>query len=401
MKRVSFFLTLSLCLCFQLTKAQQFTFDVKDQFTNLQFKVTINTSSKLITAKGTDGSSFNHQYYKSEVAEGIIGFAMSQGTTPLFKIDDSKLCFIINSNDIRYFNPSTKNAYKFNPINFSNFTYTYNSLLADVKGGKKEMSGNNVISNNISRKPSIKTNQTFKVNGVSFKMVYVQGGTFQMGSNEGAKNEKPVHSVTLSDYHIGETEVTQKLWEAVMGDNPSSFEGGNRPVTNVSWEKCQVFISRLNRMTGQQFRLPTEAEWEFAARGGNKSHGYKYSGSSNLDDVAWYWKNSGDKHLSESGITWEKLVDNNNKTHKVATKSPNELGIYDMSGNVSEYCSDIYGNYNGGNQTNPVGPSNGYSYVVRGGDFLGTNGVYSCRVVERHSTGAGDTGPDSGFRLAL
>ena len=162
------------------------------------------------------------------------------------------------------------------------------------------------------------------VNGVQYKMIRVEGGTFQMGSNDGDSDEKPVHSVTLSSYYIGQTEVTQALWKAVKGNNPSSFKGDNLPVENVSWEDCQTFIRKINQLTGQKFRLPTEAEWEFAAIGGKNSRGYKYSGSSTLDDVAWYDNNSG------------------GKTHPVATKQANELGLYDMIGNVCEWCEDLH-----------------------------------------------------------
>jgi len=172
-----------------------------------------------------------------------------------------------------------------------------------------------------------KTVQTFDISGVCFKMVKVTGGTFQMGHISKLDNnidigEEPVHSVTLSDYHIGQTQVTQELWEAVMGNNPSKFKGNKqRPVENVSWYDCQKFIGELNRLTGKDFRLPTEAEWEFAARGENKSKGYKYSGSNNAGAVAWYDSNS-------------------SKPHSVAQKRPNELGLYDMSGNVFEWCFD-------------------------------------------------------------
>ena len=196
----------------------------------------------------------------------------------------------------------------------------------------------------------------FTVNGVSFEMVRVEGGTFRMGatSEQGSDvwdNEKPVHSVTLSGYYIGKTEVTQALWKAVMGSNPSRFKGDYLPVENVSWYDCQEFIRKLNSMTGQNFRLPTEAEWEFACRGGNNSRGYKYSGSNNLGSVAWYDGNSG------------------NKTHPVGTKAPNELGIYDMSGNVWEWCADWYGDYSSGAQTNPTGPYGGSNRVYRGGSW--------------------------------
>lgn len=200
------------------------------------------------------------------------------------------------------------------------------------------------------------SNGTLTVNGIKYNMVWVEGGTFRMGatSEQGSdadSYEKSVHSVTLSGYYIGKTEVTQALWQAVMGSNPSYFEGDDLPVEQVSWDDCQEFIRKLNSLTGQNFRLPTEAEWEFACRGGNNSRGYKYSGSNYIDNVAWYDGNSGDK------------------THPVATKSPNELGIYDMSGNVWEWCADWYGDYSSGRQTNPKGPYGGSGRVLRGGGW--------------------------------
>ena len=228
---------------------------------------------------------------------------------------------------------------------------------------------------------------SFNVNGVSFNMVKVSGGTFQMGAtseqgSDAESDEKPVHQVTLSDYYIGETEVTQELWQAVMGSNPSYFTGsGQLPVEYVTWNYCQTFITKLNALTGMQFRLPTEAEWEFAARGGNSSQGYKYSGSNNIDDVAWYYKNS------------------NSKTHEVGTKAPNELGLYDMSGNVKELCQDWYGSYSSSAQTNPTGPTSGSSRVVRGGYWYGSAGIY--RVSYRGSIWPSDFGRDIGLRLAL
>ena len=213
----------------------------------------------------------------------------------------------------------------------------------------------------ISSKDSIKAQvdytpnvKTFYANGVSFDMVEVKGGTFRMGatSEQGSdaySDEKPVHSVTLSTFYIGKTEVTQALWKAVMDYNPSSCNGDNLPVDCVSWDDCQEFIRKLNSLTGQNFRLPTEAEWEFACRGGNNSLGYKYSGSDNIDNVAWYTDNSG------------------YTSYPVATKSPNELGIYDMSGNVWEWCGDWYGDYTSGALTNPKGPESGSCRVDRGG----------------------------------
>ena len=212
---------------------------------------------------------------------------------------------------------------------------------------------------NKSRNNNSYNEQTFRVKGVEFKMIKVEGGTFSMGatSEQGSDvgdDEYPVHSVTLSDYYIGETEVTQELWEAVMGSNPSYFKGNNqRPVEMVSWEDCQAFIKKLNRLTGMEFRLPTEAEWEYAARGGkySKDYVYKYSGSNNADEVAWYYDNSGDK------------------THPVKTKKANKLGLYDMSGNVEEWCNDRHGFYQSYSQTNPTGPSEGVGRVLRGGSW--------------------------------
>ena len=229
--------------------------------------------------------------------------------------------------------------------------------------------------------------ETFTVNGVAFKMVKVAGGTFQMGgtSEQGSNaddDEYPVHSVTLSDYYIGQTEVTQELWEAVMGGNPSFFTGDNQcPVEWVSWEDCQEFIKKLNRLTGKNFRLPTEAEWEYAARGGNKSKGYKYSGSNNPDAVAWYGNNSGDK------------------THAVATKQANELGLYDMSGNVREFCQDWYGKYSSRSQSNPKGANAGIGRVLRGGSW--NDIARGVRVSYRGGITPGDRDLIFGLRLAL
>ena len=192
--------------------------------------------------------------------------------------------------------------------------------------------------------------------GISIDMVRVEAGTFTMGATAEMKDpfedEKPTHLVTLTnDYYIGKYEVTQALWKAVMGNNPSYFKGDNLPVEKVSWDDCQEFISKLNRITGKKFRLPTEAEWEYTARGGKKSRGYQYSGSNNLLDVAWCGDNSG------------------SKTRAVGTKQPNELGIYDMTGNVWEWCQDWYGKYNSSSQVNPTGANSGSGRVRRGGSW--------------------------------
>ena len=204
--------------------------------------------------------------------------------------------------------------------------------------------------------------------GICIEMVKVEGGTFMMGATSEMKNpnsnEKPVHQVTLTnDYYMGKYEVTQALWQAVMGSNPSEYKGDNLPVETVSWNDCQKFISKLNSLTGRMFRLPTEAEWEYAARGGKESRGYQYSGSSNISDVAWYDGNSG------------------SKTHPVGTKQANELGIYDMSGNVWEWCSDWYSSYSSSSQTNPTGSDSGSARVSRGGGWF--NDASYCRLSVR------------------
>ena len=226
----------------------------------------------------------------------------------------------------------------------------------------------------------------FSVNGVSFTMIEVDGDTFTMGAiaEQGGdvdSDEKPAHEVTLSSFSIGQTEVPQELWEAVMGSNPSYWKGSKLPVEQVSWNDCQEFIKKLNSLTGQNFRLPTEAEWEYAARGGSKSRGDKYSGSNNVDDVAWYYSNSG------------------RQTHDVATKQPNELGLYDMSGNVWEWCQDWYGNYTEGVQVDPAGPTSGSYRVPRGGGWY--SGAGDCRVAGRTGHGADRRDNGLGLRLAL
>jgi formylglycine-generating enzyme required for sulfatase activity len=225
-------------------------------------------------------------------------------------------------------------------------------------------------------------------------MVRVSGGTFTMGcsksrDSDADDDESPEHQVTLSTYSIGETEVTQELWEAVMGSNPSKFKGAKRPVEQVRWNDCQEFIEKLNKATGKTFRLPTEAEWEYAARGGNKSKGYKYSGSNDIESVAWYDKNS--YYKGESSPDYG--------THEVATKRPNELGLYDMSGNVYEWCNDWKGDYSSASQTNPKGPGSGQYRVIRGGGWNdGAGGCRSsCRVYITHD----DKSPDLGLRLVL
>ncbi len=233
---------------------------------------------------------------------------------------------------------------------------------------------------------SVEGSQSYTVGGVTFTMVPVQGGTFTMGAtveqgSDASDYEKPAHQVTLSSYYIGQTEVTQELWQAVMGSNPSRYKGAKRPVENVTWNDCQEFINKLNQLTGKNFRLPTEAEWEYAARGGKKIQGYKYSGSNNLDDVAWYYDNSG------------------HQPHDIGTKQPNELGLYDMSGSVWEWCQDVYDDFNSSLQNNPQGPDSGHLNVIRSGSWF--RGAEDCRVAARTWNEPGARMKDLGLRLAL
>ena len=235
------------------------------------------------------------------------------------------------------------------------------------------------------QKPSKPSSETI-IQRLINNMVYVEGGTFTMGatSEQGSdadSDEKPTHQVTLSSFSIGKYEVTQEEWEAVMGNNPSSFKGAKRPVENVSWSDCHQFIRKLRTLTGKNFRMPTEAEWEYAARGGNKSRGYNYSGSNILDDVGWYGSNS------------------SSSTHDVGQLDPNELGLYDMSGNVLEWCADWYGSYDSNSQSNPGGPSSGSYRMFRGGCWPYSAG--GCRVSYRFNSSPGHSRSYLGLRLAL
>ena len=318
-------------------------------------------------------------------------------------------------------------------VYFSKEGYENLAQTVTVKDGKQETLAVTMMKTSVAQQPvpttptnttaatSASGNRTFTVNGVSFEMIAVKGGTFTMGatSEQGSdadSDERPTHSVTLSDYYIGKLEVTVaqfrefinetnyrtdadkdggsyiwngSSWEKRNGVNWKCDASGkmrgswedNYPVIYVSWNDAKAYCEWLSRKTGQSFRLPTEAEWEYAARGGNKSRGYKYSGSDSIDDVAWYTSNSG------------------SKTHQVGTKSPNELGVYDMSGNVWEWCQDWYGDYSSGSQYNPTGPSSGSYRVFRGGSW-NHNAEY-CRVSIRNGYAPDDRYSSYGFRVVL
>lgn len=247
-----------------------------------------------------------------------------------------------------------------------NMVYAQNQITRPTK--KTEQTSGNQPSK---QSPSNRNNATMSkderdaiLQNLINNMIYVEGGSFMMGSDDSDAydTQKPVHRETVGSFSIGKYEVTQKEWKAVMGSNPSKFKGGNLPVEKVSWNDCQEFIIKLNTLTGRKFRLPTEAEWEYAARGGNRSNGYKYSGSNDINAVAWYEGNSG------------------NKTHNVGKKAANELGLYDMSGNVwewtsSKWCYDY------------SQPRNSSHFVTRGGSWHdeARDCRLSCRTTEPFS----------------
>ena len=271
--------------------------------------------------------------YESE--EGMVKLKASAPSDLQIRLSKEAVAAASNANDVIQDNVSTSST--------SSSSTQSATTSSDFSSISSVSSGNNEISIPVK-------------NGITIDMVKVEAGTFMMGATSEMENseswEQPVHKVTLTnDYYMGKYEVTQALWQVVMGSNPSYFKGDNLPVEVVSWDTCQVFINKLNSMTGRKFRLPTEAEWEYAARGGKKSRGYQYSGSNNISDVAWYNENS------------------ESKTHPVGMKLANELGLYDMTGNVGEWCQDRNRSYVKSSQINPTGALRGAWRVFRGGSW--------------------------------
>jgi formylglycine-generating enzyme len=245
--------------------------------------------------------------------------------------------------------------------------------------------------------------KSVRLDKLSIPMTYVKGGTYQMGSTSGDSDEKPVHTVTLDGFYIGRYEVTQDIYEEVMGTNPSNWKGARLPVENVSWYDAVAFANALSRRDGldevytidgtdvsidwtkKGYRLPTEAEWEYAARGGKSSQGYTYAGSNTVGDVAWY---------DDNDMAWY-----SGKTHEVGGKKSNELGLYDMSGNLWEWVWDWYGDYSESAQTNPHGPLSGTEKVLRGGSaFSDATFVYAAVRVYDIPSRRRDT---FGFRILV
>ena len=271
-----------------------------------------------------------------------------------------------------------------NGVNWgSPLKYVSGDVGKNISAGEKQITWKvleereQLVGDNLKFKVAANGNKPFEP-----EMVFVEGGTFQMGSDSGEDDEKPVHSVTLSSFNIGKYEVTQAQWRAVMGNNPSNFKGcDDCPVETVSWDDVQDFIRKLNAQTGKNYRLPTEAEWEYAANGGKSSKGFTYSGSNDLNAVAWNKDNSG------------------SRSHAVGGKQANEIGVYDMTGNVLEWCFDWLGNYNNYRETNPTGASLGKYRVLRGGSWF--NFPNFCRSALRNWIDQDYRLNYIGFRLVL
>lgn len=372
------FIFMLLILSATTANSQTFTFDLSDWDSGANYRATVNTSTKRIEVTQGTQSLFTATYVQAQAQDRGVAFSFKQGQNPSLRSDKHNWFFAVKPNAVGFNNPDTEFFTTAYPANESTYTSTYSSLVAAING----TANNSVSNNNVSSSGSTRS---FTVNGVSFTMIYVPGGTFTMGAtseqgDDADYNEKPTHQVTLSSFSIGQTEVTQELWQAVMGSNPSRFKGPKRPVERVSWDDCQMFLRKLNSLTEQNFRLPTEAEWEYAARGG-KSDGTKYAGSNSIDDVAWYFGKSG------------------YQTHEVATKRANPFGIYDLSGNVYEWCQDLYGFYSSSSQTNPQGPSSGSFRIFRGGSWF--DAATHCRCADRDGLAPSSANDHLGFRLAL
>jgi len=350
--------------------AQTFTMKMNEQ--GKEFIVDIDWDAKKITLTDA-GQIIVDEEIKSALVynDDKVGFSFEEGIPPVFEMSYEKQFFILLPEAIVCNNKEKSRTYLLKPINSKEYITNLNQLMDLISKKNHE---------------KVKVALTVNIKEVKFTMIRVEGGSFTMGATKEhlihvMDREKPTHTVTLDDYYIGQTEVTQSLWEAVMGHNPSKHVGGNYPVENITWDDCHVFIEKIRELTGLPFRLPTEAEWEYAARGGQESSGYQYSGGNTLHKISWYSGNSyGD-------------------TQYVGGKEMNELGLYDMSGNVWELVEDWFGNYSEEPQTNPKGPEKGEEHIARGGSVISSEWTF--RVSVRRNIAPDFKYKDMGLRLAL
>lgn len=346
---------------------------------NLQITLSKEAKTALASTMGkeaTNQSSVNSQNVKffgkvvDVNGEPIIGAAIKENGTDNWAITDMEGNFFIDA--------------KSPTVTITVLYVGWQSKQVELTAGHKEQI--TLIEN---KKKESETANSISIpvkDGINIEMIKVEAGTFMMGATKEVKEpykiELPAHEVLLTeDYYIGKYEVTQALWNVVMDSKHSTNDGDLLPKNYVSWNDCQEFIEKLNKITGLKFRLPTEAEWEYAARGGKKSKRYLYSGSNNVLDVAWYDGNS------------------SNKRHPVGTKQANELGIFDMGGNVSEWCQDLWGQYQNDSQINPLGSSAGTKHVLRGGNYFFD--IRICYLSYRMFAESNYKDASVGFRLAL
>lgn len=346
---------------------------------NLQITLSKEAKTALASTMGkeaTNQNSVNSQNVKffgkvvDVNGEPIIGAAIKENGTDNWAITDMEGNFFIDA--------------KSPTVTITVLYVGWQSKQVELTAGHKEQI--TLIEN---KKKESETANSISIpvkDGINIEMIKVEAGTFMMGATKEVKEpykiELPAHEVLLTeDYYIGKYEVTQALWNVVMDSKYSTNDGDLLPKNYVSWNDCQEFIEKLNKITGLKFRLPTEAEWEYAARGGKKSKRYLYSGSNNVLDVAWYDGNS------------------SNKRHPVGTKQANELGIFDMGGNVSEWCQDLWGQYQNDSQINPLGSSAGTKHVLRGGNYFFD--IRICYLSYRMFAESNYKDASNGFRLAL
>lgn len=346
---------------------------------NLQITLSKEAKTALASTMGkeaTNQNSVNSQNVKffgkvvDVNGEPIIGAAIKENGTDNWAITDMEGNFFIDA--------------KSPTVTITVLYVGWQSKQVELTAGHKEQI--TLIEN---KKKESETANSISIpvkDGINIEMIKVEAGTFMMGATKEVKEpykiELPAHEVLLTeDYYIGKYEVTQALWNVVMDSKYSTNDGDLLPKNYVSWNDCQEFIEKLNKITGLKFRLPTEAEWEYAARGGKKSKRYLYSGSNNVLDVAWYDGNS------------------SNKRHPVGTKQANELGIFDMGGNVSEWCQDLWGQYQNDSQINPLGSSAGTKHVLRGGNYFFD--IRICYLSYRMFAESNYKDAFNGFRLAL